>query len=80
MSVSINSPAESVFGTLQILGYKVLLRNYECKIGTVDFVAKKNGKLFFVGVNRPRIEVQLVSTYYLKRYGIKDVQSAEIIL
>lgn len=80
MSLSNNLPAESVFGTLQILGYKVLLRNYECQIGTVDFVAKKNGKLFFVGVNRPRIEVQLVSTYYLKRYGIKDVQSAEIIL
>ena len=80
MSVSNNLPTESVFGTLQVLGYKVLLKNYECTIGTVDFVAKKNGKLFFVGVNRPRLEVQLVSTYYLKRYGIKDVQSAEIIL
>ena len=80
MSVLNNLPTESVFGTLELLGYKILLRNYECTIGTVDFIAKKNGKLFFVGVNRSRLEVQLVSTYYLKRYGIKDVQSAEIIL
>lgn len=80
MSTSNDLLMESVFGTLQILGYKILLKSYECKIGTVDFVAKKDGKLFFVGVNRPRIEVQLVSTYYLKRYGIKDVQIQEIIL
>lgn len=78
--MSIPDSLESVFGTLQILGYKVLLKNYECKIGAVDFVAKKNGKLFFVGVNRPRIEVQLVSTYYMRRYGIKDVQTEEVIL
>ena len=71
---------EAVFGTLQILGYKVLLKSYECNIGGVDFVAKKDGKLIFVGVNRPRLEVQLVSTYYMKRYGIKDVESREIIL
>jgi Holliday junction resolvase-like predicted endonuclease len=71
---------ESVFETLQVLGYKVLLKNYECNIGEVDFVAKKNGKLFFVGANRPRLKVQLVSTYYMKRYGIKDAQSEEIIL
>jgi len=71
---------ESVFHMLVMLGYKILLKNYECKIGTVDFVAKKNGKLFFVGVNRPRPEVQQVSTYYLKRYGIKDIESGEIIL
>ncbi len=71
---------ESVFGTLQLLGYKVLLRSYECNIGGVDFVAKKNGKLFFIGVDKPRLEVQLVSTYYMKRYGIKDVQGEEIIL
>jgi len=71
---------ESVFATLQLLGYKVLLKSYECNIGGVDFVVKKNGKLFFIGVDKPRLEVQLVSTYYMKRYGIKDAQSEEIIL
>ena len=71
---------EQVMATLQVLGYKVLLKNYECNAGTIDFVAKKDGKFFFFGVMRHRIDVQLASTYYRNRYGLKDVSFEEVIL
>lgn len=46
---------------------KILLINYECPLGKVDKITKKDGKLLFYGTTEKVVE------YYLKRYGIKDV-------
>ncbi len=47
---------------------KVLLKDYECPLGKVDKITKKNGKLLFYGAT------EKVVKYYLKRYGIEDVE------
>ena len=63
--------AEKAFHALQTLGYKILLKFYECTLGEIDFVAKHNGELVFIGINKiPSVKV---AEYYIKRYGIKDV-------
>lgn len=55
-------------------GYKILLKCYECEIGTVDLIAKDSGHLVFVAVNREEFSGFLKTmAYYLKRYAIKDV-------
>ena len=70
-------------------GYKVLLKNYECVLGEIDFIAKEKGVLVFVEVKTrssdalglpaesvtPHKRHQIVKTayYYLKRYGVKDL-------
>ena len=69
-------------------GYKILLKNYECALGEIDFIAKESGALVFIEVKtrsseamgRPEESVtfqkrrQIVKTaqYYLKRYGIQS--------
>ena len=56
-------------------GYKVLLKQYECSLGVIDLIAKKGGKLFFIMVDEPITKkVEKVGNYYLKRYGIRDVE------
>ena len=70
-------------------GYKILLKNYECELGEIDLIAKQAGALVFVEVKTrsscemgfpaesvtPHKQHQIVktATYYLKRYGIKEV-------
>jgi len=69
-------------------GYKVLLKNYECALGEIDFIAKEKGVLVFIEVKtrsslamgRPeesvtfhkRWQITKTAQYYLKRYGIRD--------
>ena len=66
---------ETAFSALTNLGYKILLRHYECELGEIDFVAKRAGKLIFIGINRiaarPLIKA---GEYYMKRYGIQSVE------
>ena len=65
---------ERAFSQLTNQGYKVLLREYECALGKVDFIAKKDGALVFLMVNKPcGAKVKRVALYYKKRYGIPDV-------
>jgi len=64
---------ELLYQTLITLGHKVLLKNYECDFGEIDFVTKRNGTLWFIGLNRDRKKMEKVASYYIKRYGIKDV-------
>lgn len=80
---------ELAFHFLAARGYKILLRNYECAIGEIDLIAKQAGALVFVEVKTrstcklgspaesvtPAKRQQIIKTasYYLKRYGIKDV-------
>lgn len=70
---------ELAFHDLKKKGYKILLRNYECPIGEVDMIAKKDGKLIFLGVNRSKLKMDKIkktAAYYLKRYGIMDREIA----
>ena len=65
--------SEALFQFATACGHKPLLRDYECKAGIAHLVTKKEGRLYFFSVGRPKIELELVATYYMKRYGIKDV-------
>jgi len=62
---------EEAFHKLRREGYKVLLRNYECPLGEVSLIAKHDGRLVFVGVNKAVSEK--VVSYYVKRYGMSQV-------
>lgn len=62
---------ELAFHYLARNGYKILLRNYECPLGEIDLIAKENGGLVFVSVNkRTTPKVVKIAKYYLHRYGI----------
>ena len=63
---------EALFHALPLMGYKVLLRNYECPLGELTFVAKKGGYLVFIGLDNQK-RLKPVAEYYIKRYGIKDI-------
>ena len=66
---------DDLIGRLSLEGYKVLLKQYECSLGEIDLIAKKNGKLFFIMVDQPITKtVEKVGNYYLKRYGIGAVE------
>jgi Holliday junction resolvase-like predicted endonuclease len=71
---------EHLFFGLTEIGYKILLRDYECDKGKVAFIAKKNGELVFVGVNTAEPVVRKIMLYYLKRYGILNVPTRIIVL
>ena len=74
---------------LKNLGYKVLLRNYECSLGEIDMIAKEKGALVFIEVKTRTSETmghpseavthdkkrQIIkcAQYYVKRYGIHEV-------
>jgi putative endonuclease len=80
---------ELAFHELRRKGYKVLLRNYECALGEIDLIAKKDGFLVFIEVKtrssdamgapaeavtfEKRRQILRVAKYYLQRYGIHDV-------
>jgi len=58
------------------LGYKVLERNYKCRIGEVDIIAQKDSSLIFIEVKtrtslRYGHPVESVSEHKIKK--IKDV-------
>ena len=62
--------------SLQALGYKILLRDYDCPLGQIDYVAKRENGLVFISINRTaeeKIKAARASEYYVKRYGIKGV-------
>ena len=79
---------ELAFHYLSKIGYKILLKNYECNLGEIDLIAKQNGMLVFIEVKTRRSDAmglpqesvtfqkrrQIVKTaqYYLKRYGIHN--------
>ena len=81
---------ELAFHFLGAQGYKVLLKNYECTLGEIDLIAKEKGALVFIEVKtrssvamgvpaesvtfQKRRQIVNVAEYYLKRYGIKDVE------
>lgn len=63
---------EKAYHALKTLGYKILLRNYECPLGEVSMIAKKAGELVFIGINNtPPVKA---AEYYVKRYGINEVK------
>lgn len=63
-----NLQHELAYMYLHKSGYKILLRNYESVVGEMDMIAKQNGDLVFVGVNREPLDT--VAAYYIKRYGL----------
>lgn len=62
---------EEAFHAMLKLGYKILLRNYECPLGEIHFIAKKHGELVFVCINE--VPPIAAARYYINRYGIADV-------
>jgi len=62
---------ELAYHWLQKKGYKTLLKNYESPLGEVSLIAKDDGVLVFIWVNKYVNEK--VATYYLKRYGINKM-------
>ena len=65
--------SEALFQFAVACGHKPLLRDYECTIGVAHLITKKAGRLYFFTIGRSKLELELVATYYMKRYGIKDV-------
>ena len=71
-------PMERAYIALQTLGYKILLKNYECPLGGIDFVAKRAGELIFISINPSADEsasAAKAGLYYVKRYGLDSVVS-----
>lgn len=65
---------ELAFQYLNISGYKVLLRNYECPLGEIDIIAREGSTLVFIAVNRPlSATFKEAARYYMRRYGITTV-------
>jgi putative endonuclease len=72
-------------GYVQTLGMDILQRNYRCRLGEVDIVARDGNTLCFIEVKarrtsaygtgleavegRKRAQVRRVATYYLTRFG-----------
>lgn len=71
---------EHLFHALTEIGYKILLREYECPKGKIAFIAKKDGTLVFIGVNTAEPIVHSAMVYYLKRYGITTVHTRIVTL
>lgn len=64
---------ERAQAALQILGYKILIREYECTVGKIDFIAKRDRNLVFISINRTpeeREQAGRAAEYYVKRYGV----------
>jgi len=68
---------ELVYFYLIRLGHKILLREYECARGQVDFISKQGGALVFtevlVGKEKGAGRLEAIAKYYLSRYGINEV-------
>lgn len=80
---------ELAYHYLAARGYKIIQKNYECALGEIDLIAKHDGVLVFVEVKSrancemgspaeavtPAKQHQIVKTasFYLKRYGIKEM-------
>lgn len=73
---------------LEGLGYKILLKNYECALGEIDLIAKESGDLVFIEVKargslamgspaehvtyHKRRQIAKTAKFYVTRYGIRD--------
>src|SRR3990167_958195 len=72
---------ELAFKYMQANGYKVLLRNYECALGEIHIIAKKDNCLIFAHVVLDKESQEVIkeakrtSAYYVKRYGITNICS-----
>jgi putative endonuclease len=71
-------------------GYTILIRNYRCKVGEIDIIAKKGNTLVFVEVKtrsstkyglpqesvswRKQNKIRQVALYYLKEYRPREMQ------
>ena len=68
---------EMAFHYLAKSGHKILMRDYECALGNIDLVSKHNRELVFTEVltedEKSAGKMEKVASYYLKRYGIRDV-------
>jgi putative endonuclease len=72
-------------------GYRIIEKNYVCKMGEMDIIAKEKDTLAFVEVKtrtsttfgppqlavNPRKQIQLskVALYFLKEKGIEDIKA-----
>jgi putative endonuclease len=80
---------EMAVAYLQNLGYKVLERNYRCKLGEVDIIARDNDTLVFIEVRtrssldfglpqesinrRKRHQISKVALEYMIRRKLKNI-------
>lgn len=74
---------------LKKMRYKILERNYRCRLGEIDIIAREKKTLVFVEVKTRTGEdfskpveavtpqkirrIYKVAQYYLKQYGLKDI-------
>ena len=79
---------ESGCNYLEEHGYQILRKNYRCRLGEIDIVAKKGDQLVFVEVKtrrnhtygrpgeavnfRKQAKLTSVALWYLKEFGWKD--------
>ena len=84
-----NSGEEIASAYLENLGYKILVKNFQCRQGEIDIIALDNDEFVFVEVKtrtgikygEPKEAVQrtkqkhikLVASYYLYMYSLNDI-------
>lgn len=78
-------------GRLESLGYRVVERNYRCRLGEIDVVAEDDGCLVFVEIktrqgsstaeakaavnDRKKRQITRAALHYLKTKGCMDVRA-----
>ena len=65
-------------------GYDILHRNYRCKLGEIDIIAKKDDIIRFIEVKfrgsdsygsaRKQRRIMRAASWFLNEYGLNDVQ------
>ena len=55
-------------------GYKILEQNYRCKIGEIDVIALKNGRIVFI-----EVKTRLSSHYGLPQEAVHAVKQQKIL-
>lgn len=51
---------------------KIILKNYDCPLGEIDLIGRKDNRLLFCSKNVSTSTIHAIS-YYLKRYAIKNM-------
>jgi len=75
-----NAGLELLAVALPQLGYKILLRDYECELGRVAFITKKAGKLWFFFVCGREAVPRVITEYYTRRYGTEAISTVTVII
>ena len=65
---------------LEVIGFKILIRMYECPVGTIEVITKKDGLLHFFFIDRTEKGIADASNYYILRYGIDRTKFRTISL